>query len=133
LQQEELVEEMNLEKNNEQDSHYRKGKYFQDIVDESIILDVENDNERMLRLETLHIIKYNSIFEQLRIDFIELWFQSIVGEVTQLYPQHTLLNISPVDIESALDSMIQISICYIVMEFIPKIRSMLEWIHWKST
>jgi hypothetical protein len=128
------VEDMNLENNHEQDVHYMKENYFQDIVDESRILDVDNDKERneiMLRLENLHLIKYNNIFEQPRIDFIELWFHSIVGEARQTYPQHTLLNISPIHIESAPDSMVQVSMHSIVMVFIPQIRSMLEWLHWK--
>jgi hypothetical protein len=42
------MEEMDLEKNNEQDGHYMKEMYFQDIVDESIILDMNGDKERML-------------------------------------------------------------------------------------
>jgi hypothetical protein len=49
-QQEQLVEEMNLEKNDEQDGHYMKEKSFQDIVDESRILDVDNDKERNERM-----------------------------------------------------------------------------------
>jgi hypothetical protein len=56
------VEEMNLEKNNEQDGHYMKEKSFQYIVNESRILDIDSDKERMLRLETLHPIRENSIF-----------------------------------------------------------------------
>jgi hypothetical protein len=82
-------------------------------------------------LETLHPIKGNNIFEQPRIDFIELWFQSILGEATQSNPWHTLFNISPVHIESAPESMVKVLVCSIVMEFIPQIRSMLEWLHWK--
>jgi hypothetical protein len=45
---------------------------------------------------------------QPRIDFIELWFQSIVGQTTQSNLHHTWYNFSPVHIESALDSLIQV-------------------------
>jgi hypothetical protein len=44
------VEEMNLEENNEQDGHYIKEKYFQDIFDQQRILDVDNDKERTERM-----------------------------------------------------------------------------------
>jgi hypothetical protein len=73
--------------------------------------------------------QYNNILEKPRIDFIELWFQSIVGQTMQSDFQHNWLHFSPVHIESAPDSLVQVSICSIVMEFIPKISSMLEWIH----
>jgi hypothetical protein len=45
-QQEQLVEEMNLEKNDEQDCHYMKEESFQDIVDESRTLEVVGDKEK---------------------------------------------------------------------------------------
>jgi hypothetical protein len=113
-----------------------KEESFQDIVDESRTLEVVGDKEKdecILRLETPHPIKDNSILEQPRIDFIESWFQSIVGEAMQSDFECTWLNFSPVHIESAPDSLVQVSICSTVMEFIPQIRSMLEWLHWKST
>jgi hypothetical protein len=37
---------MNLEKNDEQDCHYMKEEYFQDIVDESRTLEVVGDKEK---------------------------------------------------------------------------------------
>jgi hypothetical protein len=86
-----------------------------------------------LRLETPHPIKDNNILEQPRIDFIESWFQSIVGQTMQSDFQHTWFNFSPVHIESAPDSLVQAPICFTVLEFIPKISWMLEWLHWKST
>jgi hypothetical protein len=46
LQQEELVKEMNLEKNDEQDFLYMKEESFQDIVDESRTLEVVGDKEK---------------------------------------------------------------------------------------
>jgi hypothetical protein len=61
-----------------------------------------------------------------RIDFIELWFQIIVGEETQSDDQHTLFNLSSIHIESAPDLMVQVSMCSIVKEFIPQIISMLN-------
>jgi hypothetical protein len=46
LQQEELVKEMNLEKNDEQDCLYKKEESFQDIIDESRTLEVVGDKEK---------------------------------------------------------------------------------------
>jgi hypothetical protein len=82
-QQEQLVEEINLENNDGQDCHYIKEELFQDIVDESRILDVVNDKENdesVSKLETPHSTQDNSILEKPRIDYIETWFQSIVGQ-----------------------------------------------------
>jgi hypothetical protein len=134
LQQEELFEEMNIEKNDEQDHIYKKGEYFQDIFDEPKTLEVvgnkEND-ECILMLKTPKPTKENNILEQPRIDFIELWFQSIVGQTRQSNIHHTWYIFSPVYIESASDSLVQVPTYLRVLEFIPQIRSMLEWIHWK--
>jgi hypothetical protein len=60
------------------------------------------------------------------IDFIELWFQSIVGQRTQSNLHHAWYNVSPVHIESAPDSLVQVPKYLIILEFIPQIRSMLE-------
>jgi hypothetical protein len=135
LQQEELMEEMNLEKNDEQDHLYKKEESFQEIFDESRTLEVVGNKEKdecILMLKTPHPIKDNSILEQPRIDFIELWFQSIVGQTTQSNLHHTWYNFSPVHIESAPDSLVQVPTYLKILEFIPQIRSMLEWLHWKS-
>jgi hypothetical protein len=62
-----LVEEMNIEKNDEQDHVYKKEDYFQDIFDESRALEVVVNKEKdecILMSKTLQPI----------IDFIELWF-----------------------------------------------------------
>ena len=67
LQQEELMEEMNLEKNGEQDHLYKKEEYFQDIFDESRTMEVvvnKKNDECILMSKTPQRI----------IDFIELWF-----------------------------------------------------------
>ena len=80
------MEEMNLEKNDEQDHLYKKEEYFQEIFDESRTLEVVGDKEKdecILILETLHPIKDDIILEQPRIYFIELWFQSIVVQIMQ--------------------------------------------------
>jgi hypothetical protein len=63
-----------------------KEEYFQDIASESKILDVVSDKEKdesMLKLEIPYPIKDNNILEKPRIDFIESWFQSIVGQTMQ--------------------------------------------------
>jgi hypothetical protein len=70
---------------------------------------------------------------QPRIDFIELWFHGILGQTTQSYLHHTLYNFSPVHIESSPDSLVQVPTYIRILEFIPQIRSILEWIHWKSS
>jgi hypothetical protein len=44
--------------------------------------DKEKD-ESLLRLETPHPIKDNNILDKPRIDFIESWFQSFVGQAMQ--------------------------------------------------
>jgi hypothetical protein len=103
------VEEMNLEKNDEQDGHYMKEKYFQDIIDESRTKEVVGNNEKdecILIFEIPHPIKDNNILEKPRIDFIELWFQRIVGQTMQSDSQHTWLHISPVQIKSAPESLV---------------------------
>jgi hypothetical protein len=108
---------------------YKKEESFQDIIDESRTLEVVGDKEKyecILALKTPHSIKDNNILEQPRINFIELWFQSIVGQTMQSNFQHTWFNFSPVHIESALDSLVQFPICSIVMEFIPQINQCLN-------
>jgi hypothetical protein len=52
-------------------------------------LDKEKD-ESIFKLETPHPTKDNNILEQPRIDFIESWFQSIVGQAMQSYFGHIL-------------------------------------------
>jgi hypothetical protein len=111
-----------------------KEESFQDIVDEKKISDVVNDkeiDESILILETPHPIKDSDIIEQPRIDYIETWFQSIVGQVMQSDVKRILLSFSSIHIESAPDSLIQAPICSIVMEFIPQIIWMHEWLHFK--
>jgi hypothetical protein len=54
------VEEMNLEKNDEQDCHYMKKESFRDIVDESKILEVVGEKQKdtkFLILKTSHPIE----------------------------------------------------------------------------
>jgi hypothetical protein len=112
------VEEMNFEKNDEQYYLYKKEESFQDIVDESRTLEVvgnKDKDECIQRLETPHSIKGNNILDQPRIEFIELWFQSIVGEAMQSDPPYTWSNFSPVHIESTHDSLVQVSTCFNIL------------------
>jgi hypothetical protein len=81
--QEELVEEMNLEKNDEQDFHSMKEEFFKTLLMNQEFWKwsvIRRNHESILTLETPHPIKDNSILEQPRVDFIESWFQSIVGQ-----------------------------------------------------
>jgi hypothetical protein len=135
-QQEELVEEINLENNDGQDCHCIKEECFQDIAHESRILDVVGNKEKddfIFKLETSHPTKDCNTHEKPRIDFIESWFQSIVGQAMQSYFEHIWLNFTSVHFEHTLDSLIAALICSPILEFIPNISWMLEWIHWKST
>jgi hypothetical protein len=135
-QQEKLMEDMNLEKKDEQDFLYKKEESFQGIMDESRTLEAVGDKEKyecILMLEAPQLIKDISILEQPRFEFIELWFQSIVGQTMQSNFYHTWFNIYPVHIESIPKSLVQVPKCFKVMEFIPNINSMLEWLHWKVT
>jgi hypothetical protein len=131
LQQEELMEEVNLEKNDEQD--------HLEIFDESRTLEVvgnkEND-ECILMLKTPQPIKDNSIIEQPRIDFIELWFESIVGPVKQTSLMHKLLNPIVVHFGHATyfhapDLLVATHNFFLLLEPISQVNGMLEWLHWK--
>jgi hypothetical protein len=74
------VEEIN-QNNDGKDCHCMKEEHFQDISNESRILDGDKEkDESIFRLETPHPTKDNNILEQPRIDFIESWFQSIVRQ-----------------------------------------------------
>jgi hypothetical protein len=89
--------------------------------------------ECIKKLETPHPIKYNNILDQPRVCFIESWFQRILGEAMQSYPQHIGFIFSPIRVESSPDSFVQVSICFTTLEFITKTNWMLEWLHWKYT
>jgi hypothetical protein len=82
--------------------------------------DNEENHESIIILEVPHPIKDSNTLEKPRVDFIESWFQSIVGEAMQSYSQHTWFIFSPIHIESAPDSLVQAPICFTVLEFIPK-------------
>jgi len=72
---------------------------FQDIVDESRILDVFSDKEKyenIFKLESSHPAKDNNNHEQPIIDFIGLWFQSIVFQSMEPYFNHILLSFTSV-------------------------------------
>jgi hypothetical protein len=118
------MEEMNLEKNDEQDHLYKKEEYFQESFNESgtMEVDVNKENDECILM---------SKNPQLIIDFIELWFQSIVGQTMQSNIHHTWHNFYLVHIESAPDSLVQVPTYLRILEFIPQIRSILEWLHWK--
>jgi hypothetical protein len=63
-----------------------KDACFQDIENKSRILNVVGNKEKyesIFELETSHPTKYNIILEKIGIDFIESWFQIIVGQAMQ--------------------------------------------------
>jgi hypothetical protein len=86
-------EEMNLENNDDQFFYSMKGKLFQNIVSESRMLDAvsnEENDENILIFETPHPIKHKNILEKPRLDYIETWFESVVGQEIPSCSQHTL-------------------------------------------
>jgi hypothetical protein len=89
-------------------------------------IDKEENNESIFTLEILHPIKYSNTLEKKIIYFIKSWFQSIVGEAIQSDSQHTWFNFSPIHIESSPNLLVQAPIYFRVLEFIPKIRWILE-------
>jgi hypothetical protein len=69
------------------------------------ILDVVSDKEKdesMLKLEIPYPIKNSSTLEKPRDDFIESWFQSIVGQTMQSDFEHIWFNFSLVHLEFPL-------------------------------
>jgi hypothetical protein len=113
------MEEINLEKNDEQDHLYKKEEYFQKIFNESrtMEVDVNKENDECILM---------SKNPQSIIDFIELWFRSIVGQTMQSNIHHTWHNFYLLPIESAPDSLVQVPTYLRILEFIPQIRSILE-------
>jgi hypothetical protein len=93
----------------------------------------EEKDESILRLEIPHSIKDNNILEQPRIDYIETWFQRIVGQTMQSDFEHIWFIFSPVHLEDAPESLVQAPICSPLQELILNISWMLEWLHWNST
>jgi hypothetical protein len=116
------MEEINLENNDGKDCHYMKEECFPEIANESRILDVVGDkekNEIIFKWETSHPTKYCSMHAKLRVDFIESWFQSIVGQGMQSYFWHIWIIFTSVHFGHSFDSLIETSICSSILEFIP--------------
>ena len=57
------------------------------------MVDDKKKDEIILKLETPYPIKEHNILEQIKVDLIESWFQSIVGQAIQSYFKHILLNL----------------------------------------
>jgi hypothetical protein len=122
-QQEELVEEINLENNDGKDFHFMKEECFQDISNESRILDVVGDkkkDENIFKWETSHPTKDCNTHEQPGVDFIESWFQSIVSQAMQSDFGHIRLSFTSIHFGHAFDSLITALICSPILEFIPQ-------------
>jgi hypothetical protein len=82
-QQEQLVEEINLENNDEQDCHCIKEELFQDIVDESRILDVVNDKENcesVFNLETPHSTQDNKFLRNQELIILKHGFKALLAK-----------------------------------------------------
>jgi hypothetical protein len=82
-------------------------------------LDIRRMMKVFFRLESPSPIKENNILEKQRIDYIDSWFRSIVGQEPQSNSQEIWLSFSPTQIESAPDSLVQYPICSKVLYFIP--------------
>jgi hypothetical protein len=88
-------------------------------------LDVVNNKEKdenIFKLEFSHPTIDIKNHEQLRIDFIGLWFQSIVVQAMQSGFEHILLSFSSTDFGHAPDSLVLASICSSILELIPKVQ-----------
>ena len=131
------MEEINLEKNHEQDCHCIKEELFQYIVDESRILNVVEDKKKdknIFKKETYHQTKDYSIHDQpLRVDFIETWFQRIVGQALQSNFGHIQLIFTLVCFGNNFYFLVASLTYFPIPKFIPQINWMLEWLNWKST
>jgi hypothetical protein len=100
------------------------------------ILDVVGNKDKykkLLKCETSHPTKYFSTHRQPRVDFIESWFQRIVGQAMQSDFHHIWIGLTSIHFGHALDSLKATLICSPILDFIPQTRWMLEWLHWKST
>jgi hypothetical protein len=97
-----------------------------------VVINEEKD-ENILRLKTPQPIKKNRIIEKPRIDFIETWFQRLVGQEIPSNSQHIWFSFSPAHFGHAPNSLVLSSIYLMVLEFIPHIIWILEWLHWKYT
>ena len=94
--------------------------------------DKERD-ENLFKFENSYPTKDCNTHEKLGVYFIESWFQSIVGQAMQSDFGHIWINFTLVHFGHALDTLIEAPICSPILEFIPQISWMLEWLHWKST
>jgi hypothetical protein len=111
-----------------------KEECFLDITNETRILHGDKEKvESIFKLEIPHPTKYNSNHEQPRIDYSESWSQSIVGQAMQSDFGHIELNLTSICFGNDFHSFIASLTCSPILEFIPKISWMLEWLNWKST
>jgi hypothetical protein len=95
--------------------HLTKEEFLQGIDVESEILDVVDDKEKdeiILRLETPYPIKEHNILEQIKVDLIESWFQSIVGQAIQLDFKHILFSVITIYFGHVFDHLIVASTYY---------------------
>jgi hypothetical protein len=128
------VEEINLENNDGKDCHSMKEEFFQDVANESRISDGDKEKyESIFKLKIAHTNQDNLNHEKKRIDYIESWFQSIVGQAMQSYFGHIQLILTSVYFGHAFHFLIKSLACSPIPEFILEISWMLEWINWKST
>jgi hypothetical protein len=78
--------------------HYTKKEFFQDIVDESKILDANCDkerDERILKLAIPCLIKDSNNLEKPRVVLIKSWLHGIVGKTMQSDFEHIWFSFSP--------------------------------------
>jgi hypothetical protein len=115
--------------------HCTKEEFLQGIDVESEILDVVDDKEKdeiILILETPYPIKEHNILEQIKVDLIESWFQSIVGQAIQSDFKHILLSLITIYFGHVFYHLVAASTYCPIQELILQVGWMLEWLHWKS-
>jgi hypothetical protein len=69
---------------------------------------IRKNDESVSKLETPHSTQDNSILEKPRIDYIETWFQSIVGQAMPSDSQHIWFSFSPTHFEHAPESLVPV-------------------------
>ena len=75
------MEENNFD--NKEDSHCIEEEHFQEIANETIILNVEKEEKNsVFKKQSSHLIEYSRTLGQPRGDYIEYWLDRIVNPTT---------------------------------------------------
>ena len=125
-----MAEENNFE--NKEDSHCIEEEHFQDITNETIILNVEKEEkENVFKKEISHLIEDSRNLGQPRVDYIVYWFKSIVSLPTKTSLMYTFLD--PIVVHfghapdfHALELLVANPIFFLLLEPISQVNWMLK-------